>query len=95
MFGFHLQVQEPNLHPEDPLRATSDVPLLVARHAGPGASFALVHLLTRYGRQLHVVLNDTLRPDPTSIGYTDKDVTALPLARHDGHCSWNDGLTPS
>ena len=66
VFGFRLQVQEPDRHPEDLLRASSDVPLLVlARHAGPGASFALVHLLlTRYGRQLQVVLKDTLRLDP-------------------------------
>lgn len=66
VFGFRVQVQEPTRHPWDLLRADSDVPILVlARHAGPGASFALVHvLLSRYRRDVHVVLKDTLRLDP-------------------------------
>jgi len=66
VFGFRLIVEEPERHPEDLLAATSDQPVLVlARHAGPGASFALVHmLLSRYQRQVHVVLKETLRLDP-------------------------------
>jgi 1-acyl-sn-glycerol-3-phosphate acyltransferase len=66
VFGFRLVVQEPERHPEDLLTVVGDQPVLVlARHAGPGASFALVHLLlSRYGRELHVVLKDTLRLDP-------------------------------
>lgn len=66
VFGFRVQVQEPIRHPRDLLRADSDGPILVlARHAGPGASFALVHvLLSRYHRDVHVVLKDTLRLDP-------------------------------
>ena len=86
VFGFRLQVQEPDRHPEDLLRATSEVPLLVlARHAGPGASFALVHLLlTRYGRQLHVVLKDTLRFDPAiDLLLTRTGCTWIPAQRTD------------
>lgn len=66
VFGFRLQMHEPTRHPGDLLRASGDTPILVlARHAGPGASFALAHvLLARYHRDLHVVLKDTLRLDP-------------------------------
>ena len=86
VFGFHLQVQEPDRHPEDLLQASSDVPLLVmARHAGPGASFALVHLLlTRFGRKLHVVLKDTLRLDPAiDLLLTRTGCTWIPAQRTD------------
>jgi 1-acyl-sn-glycerol-3-phosphate acyltransferase len=37
----------------------------LARHGGPGDSFALVHLLlTRYHRGVHIVLKDILQLDP-------------------------------
>jgi len=66
VFGFRLVVQEPHRHPEDLLRTEDAAPLLVlARHAGPGASFALVHLLiSRYHRHPRVVLKEQLRLDP-------------------------------
>lgn len=66
LFGFRLVVDEPRRHPEDLLRAEESGPLLVlARHAGPGASFALVHLLiARYHRHPLVVLKEQLRLDP-------------------------------
>lgn len=86
VFGFRLLVQEPDRHPEDLLRAASPVPLLVlARHAGPGASFALVHLLlSRYGRQVHVVLKDTLRLDPAiDLLLTRTGCTWIPAQRTD------------
>ncbi len=34
-------------------------------------------------------------PYPTGIRYTDKDVTALPLVRHDFHGEWNYQLNPN
>jgi len=34
-------------------------------------------------------------PYPTGIRYTDNDITALPLARHDFHGEWNYSLTPT
>ena len=66
VFGFRVLVEEPERHPEDVRRVRHEAPLVVlARHAGPGASFALVHLLvSRYARHPHVVLTDRLRLDP-------------------------------
>jgi len=65
-FGFRLEVDEPQRHPDDLALVNGDRPLVVlARHGGPGASFALVHvLLGRWSRQVHVILKDTLRLDP-------------------------------
>lgn len=66
LFGFRLEVDEPDRHPEDLLRVDHEEPVIVlARHAGPGASFALVHLLlSRYRRHVKVVLKEQLRLDP-------------------------------
>jgi 1-acyl-sn-glycerol-3-phosphate acyltransferase len=66
VFGFRLLVNEPDRHPIDVLRAEGSAPIVVlARHAGPGASFALVQLLiSRYGRRVKVVLKEQLRLDP-------------------------------
>jgi 1-acyl-sn-glycerol-3-phosphate acyltransferase len=60
--GFHVVVADSS----DATALTGDHPVLVlARHGGPGDSFALVHLLlTRYNRRPHVVLKDTLQLDP-------------------------------
>ena len=67
VFRFRLTVCEPVTHPTDAARMASDDPLLVlARHAGPGASFVLVHLLlTRYDRTPRIVLKQQLRLDPS------------------------------
>jgi 1-acyl-sn-glycerol-3-phosphate acyltransferase len=64
LFGFRLVVEEPSA--DDVLKASEAAPIIViARHAGPGASFVLVHLLlSRYGRHPRVVLKDQLRMDP-------------------------------
>jgi len=66
-FRFRLQVHEPVTQPQDPERMSGEEPVLVlARHAGPGASFVLVHLLmSRYGRVPRVVLTERLRLDPS------------------------------
>jgi 1-acyl-sn-glycerol-3-phosphate acyltransferase len=60
--GFHVVVADSS----DATALTGDHPVLVlARHGGPGDSFALVHLLlTRYHRRPHIVLKDTLQLDP-------------------------------
>jgi 1-acyl-sn-glycerol-3-phosphate acyltransferase len=61
IFGFRIELEEP---PEaDRLR---DSPLLVvARHGGPGDSFALIELLIgRYRRRPRIVLKETLQWDP-------------------------------
>jgi len=45
--------------------ADLDPILVLARHGGPGDSFALVHLLlTRYHRSVRIVLKDVLQLDP-------------------------------
>jgi 1-acyl-sn-glycerol-3-phosphate acyltransferase len=61
LLGFVVEVQEP---PDQELIA--GCPLLVlARHGGPGDSFALVHLLmSRYQRRPAIVLREELRWDP-------------------------------
>lgn len=62
VFGFRMEVEQP----ADAWRAEQQRPVIVlARHAGPGASFALVHLLmSRYHRHPKVVLKEQLRLDP-------------------------------
>jgi 1-acyl-sn-glycerol-3-phosphate acyltransferase len=60
LVGFTMTIEEP------PLDGLGQGPLLVlARHAGPGDSFALVELLlSRYGRRPRIVLKEDLRWDP-------------------------------
>jgi 1-acyl-sn-glycerol-3-phosphate acyltransferase len=61
LLGFRVEVQEP----PDSRLITGRPLLLLARHGGPGDSFALVHLLmSRYRRRPAIVLKDTLRWDP-------------------------------
>lgn len=61
LFAFRLRLEAPrgeSLDRERPL-------LVLGRHAGPGASFVLVHvLLERYGRTPRIVLKRRLRLDP-------------------------------
>lgn len=61
LFRFRLRLESPRGETLD-----HDRPLLVlGRHAGPGASFVLVHvLLERYGRVPRIVLKRRLRLDP-------------------------------
>jgi 1-acyl-sn-glycerol-3-phosphate acyltransferase len=61
LLGFRVEIQEP---PDQDL--ISGHPLLVlARHGGPGDSFALVEMLmSRYGRRPAIVLTERLRWDP-------------------------------
>jgi 1-acyl-sn-glycerol-3-phosphate acyltransferase len=61
LLGFRVVVQEP----PDSHRITGRPLLLLARHGGPGDSFALVELLmSRYRRRPAIVLKETLRWDP-------------------------------
>lgn len=61
LFAFRLRLEAPRGETLD-----RDRPLIVlGRHAGPGASFVLVHvLLHRYGRVPRIVLKQRLRLDP-------------------------------
>lgn len=60
--GFHVVVVDSS----DATQLSGTDPVLVlARHGGPGDSFALVHLLlTRYHRSVRIVLKDILQLDP-------------------------------
>jgi 1-acyl-sn-glycerol-3-phosphate acyltransferase len=61
LLGFRVELQEP---PDRELVAGRPL-LLLARHGGPGDSFALVQLLlSRYQRRPAIVLKETLRWDP-------------------------------
>ena len=66
VFRFRLVVDEPLGHPEDEASMAAPAPLVVlARHAGPGASLVLVHLLIdTYRRCPRIVLKEQLRLDP-------------------------------
>jgi 1-acyl-sn-glycerol-3-phosphate acyltransferase len=61
-FGFRLELTEP----PDTEALTGPRPVLVlARHGGPGDSFALVQLLsTRYRRRCRIVVKEALAIDP-------------------------------
>lgn len=62
---FDLDLAESVVLPDPGGGTDHDRPVLVlARHAGPGDSFLLVHALTRLGRRPRIVLRDTLRWDP-------------------------------
>lgn len=61
-FGFRVEVQDDAVVD---LFAAEPPVLVLARHGGPGDSFALVHLLlSRYGRGVRIVLKDVLQLDP-------------------------------
>jgi 1-acyl-sn-glycerol-3-phosphate acyltransferase len=61
LLGFTIELEEP----PDAHRITGKPLLVLARHGGPGDSFALVELLmSRYRRRPAIVLKDTLRWDP-------------------------------
>ncbi|HUB43304.1 MAG TPA: 1-acyl-sn-glycerol-3-phosphate acyltransferase [Streptosporangiaceae bacterium] len=61
LLGFAVEVQEP----PDQEHIAGRPLLVLARHGGPGDSFALVHLLmSRYRRRPAIVLKEELRWDP-------------------------------
>ncbi len=64
LLGFHVLVDRPPR--STPEAAPGGGPLIVlARHAGPGDSFTIVHLLMeRYGRRPKVVLKAAMQLDP-------------------------------
>ncbi len=61
LLGFHIEVEEP----PDRDRISGHPLLVLARHGGPGDSFALVEMLmSRYRRRPAIVLTERLRWDP-------------------------------
>lgn len=58
-FGFRVELDGP------PAPLTSDQPIVaLARHGGPGDSFALVEMLLAHDRNVRIVLKDILQFDP-------------------------------
>jgi 1-acyl-sn-glycerol-3-phosphate acyltransferase len=61
LLGFRVEIQEP----PDQQRISGHPLLVLARHGGPGDSFALVEMLmSRYRRRPAIVLTERLRWDP-------------------------------
>jgi len=61
LLGFRVEIQEP----PDQERIAGQPLLVLARHGGPGDSFALVEMLmSRYGRRPAIVLTERLLWDP-------------------------------
>ena len=67
LFGFRLIAEDPAEHHGDADAMAAAAPVIVlARHAGPGASFVLIDLLIRrHDRRPRVVLAESLRLDPS------------------------------
>jgi 1-acyl-sn-glycerol-3-phosphate acyltransferase len=62
LFGFDVVIEEP---PDVAAMDTGDPLLVLARHAGPGDSFAIAYLLmSRYRRRPRIVLREVLQLDP-------------------------------
>ena len=53
----------------------------------------IANTTTATGLSVHAVLDTGQYP--TGISYSDKDIAALPLLRHDFHGDWNYTLLPS
>jgi 1-acyl-sn-glycerol-3-phosphate acyltransferase len=64
-FGVRVQVDEPELTPQEQAARLARPVIVLSRHAGPGDSFLLVRqLLTVYHRRPRVVMKATLQLDP-------------------------------
>jgi 1-acyl-sn-glycerol-3-phosphate acyltransferase len=65
-FGVTVEVEEPELTPEERLARLAGPVIVLSRHAGPGDSFLLVHqLLNVYGRRPRLVMKAMLQIDPS------------------------------
>ena len=65
-YGLRVEVDEPELTPEERLARRARPVIVLSRHAGPGDSFLLVHqLLSVYQRRPRVVMKATLQLDPS------------------------------
>ena len=64
-YGLRVEVEEPDLTPEERRARLARPVIVLSRHAGPGDSVLLVHhLLSLYGRRPRVVMKATLQLDP-------------------------------
>jgi hypothetical protein len=64
-FRLRIEIEEPELTPEEARARLTRPVIVLSRHAGPGDSFLLVHhLLSRYQRKPRIVMKATLQFDP-------------------------------
>jgi 1-acyl-sn-glycerol-3-phosphate acyltransferase len=65
-YGLRVEVDEPELTPEERIARLARPIIVLSRHAGPGDSFLLIHeLLSVYGRRPRVVMKSALQLDPS------------------------------
>jgi 1-acyl-sn-glycerol-3-phosphate acyltransferase len=65
-YGLRLEVDEPELTPDERIARLARPIIVLSRHAGPGDSFLLIHeLLSVYGRRPRVVMKSALQLDPS------------------------------
>jgi 1-acyl-sn-glycerol-3-phosphate acyltransferase len=64
-FRVRIEIEEPELTPEEARARLTRPVIVLSRHAGPGDSFLLVHqLLSRYRRKPRIVMKAALQFDP-------------------------------
>jgi len=64
-FRVRIEIEEPELTPEEARARLTHPVIVLSRHAGPGDSFLLVHqLLSRYQRKPRIVMKAALQFDP-------------------------------
>ena len=64
-FGVRVEVEEPELTPEERAARLARPVIVLSRHAGPGDSFLLVHhLISVYARRPRVVMKAAMQLDP-------------------------------
>jgi 1-acyl-sn-glycerol-3-phosphate acyltransferase len=64
-FRLTVEIDEPELTPEEAAARLTRPVIVLSRHAGPGDSFLLVHhLLSRYRRRPRIVMKAALQLDP-------------------------------
>ncbi|MFI7135347.1 1-acyl-sn-glycerol-3-phosphate acyltransferase [Nonomuraea sp. NPDC050153] len=66
IFRLTLEIQEPELTPEEQAARLTRPVIVLSRHAGPGDSFLLIyHLLSLYHRRPRIVMKAALQYDPS------------------------------
>jgi 1-acyl-sn-glycerol-3-phosphate acyltransferase len=82
-FRLRIEIEEPELTPEEARARLTRPVIVLSRHAGPGDSFLLVHhLLSRYGRKPRIVMKAALQYDPSLDVIINRLPNAFVPARH-------------
>jgi 1-acyl-sn-glycerol-3-phosphate acyltransferase len=82
-FRLRIEIEEPELTPEEARARLTRPVIVLSRHAGPGDSFLLVHhLLSRYWRKPRIVMKAALQFDPSLDVIINRLPNAFVPARH-------------